>query len=294
MQQNEAIQLHSFLQEDKFLGLHSINKDQAMLSQVRKFFHIVLVERRIPIRAFRLYYNFLDFIGVSKTSIVTKNGFVIEGLSNSFWMYHETWDKDDYGIPGLELFSGATVIDIGANQGFYSLYAASKGARVFAFEPSDISFRILTDNVNNNNIGNLIRCVNAAVTSESGNSRFYEGFDNNGRFLSGSASVIDENRGGSSVTIRWIKTVSLDDIFRDYNIDYCDLLKIDCEGAEYQILGAATSYSFDRIRYIALEFHSGRIQELKDSLNRGGFEVISVVGQVAGLLKAKKKNVDYR
>ena len=45
-------------------------------------------------------------------------------------------------------------------------------------------------------------------------------------------------------------------------LNHPDLVKMDCEGAEYQILAAATGYSFDKIKYMALEFHEGQVDEL--------------------------------
>ncbi len=265
-------------------------KIYAMPSQFQQLLHIIFIERRIPGRVLRPYYRFLDSLGMHKREFVTKNGLEIEALTNSIWMYHETWDKDSYGIAGLELSPGMTVIDIGANHGFYSLYAASRGARVFAFEPSKITFDILVRNVERNNMSNLIKCFNMAVTAESGTTKFYEGFDKNGQLLSNSASVVDENRGGYSVLESRIETISLDDVFRDKGIDSCDLVKMDCEGAEYQILTAATDYSFDKVRYIALEFHEGQVEKLDKLLENGGFEILSSVGAVSGLIKAKHKS----
>jgi FkbM family methyltransferase len=259
------------------------------LSQMQRLFQIVFNERRIPGRILKVYYGFLDAIGVHKIEVVTKNGLVIEGLSNSLWMYHETWDKDDYAIPGLKLQSGTTVVDIGANQGFFSLYAASMGARVLAFEPSKSTFETLKKNVDRNKMGGLVSCFNLAVTGASGTADFYEGFDKKGRFISSSPSVIDDNRGGAVVKSTVAQTISLDDLFRNHEIGVCDLLKMDCEGAEYQILAAATNYSFDRIRNIALEFHHGKVNVIEGQLENAGFEILSSVDAESGLVKAKKR-----
>jgi FkbM family methyltransferase len=264
-------------------------KIYAIPSQLQQAYHIVVYERRIPGRVFRVYHRFLESIGVHKKEIVTKNGLRLEAFTNSIWMYHEVWDKDTYGIAGLKLSSGMTVVDIGANQGFYSLYAASKGVRVLAFEPSKAAFDILSRNVARNNMGNLIKCFNMAVTAERGTAQFYEGFDKNGQLLSNSSSVVSENRGGASVVATSTKTISLDDIFRDNNIESCDLVKMDCEGAEYQILTAATRYSFDRIKYVSLEFHEGQVDRLHNLLENGGFEILSTEGSVSGIIKAKRK-----
>lgn len=264
-------------------------KISAIPSQLQQAFHIVVYERRIPGRVFRVYHRFLEFIGVHRKEIVTKNGLKIQAFTNSIWMYHEVWDKDAYGIAGLNLSSGMTVIDIGANQGFYSLYAASRDVRVLAFEPSKATFSILRENVEKNKLGNLVSCFNVAVTAESGTATFYEGYDKNGQLLSNSSSVVSDNRGGASVVETLTKTITLDDIFLDNDIELCDLVKMDCEGAEYQILAAATGYSFDKIKYMALEFHEGQVDKLHSLLENGGFEILSTEGSVSGIIKAKRK-----
>lgn len=51
---------------------------------------------------------------------------------------------------------GSVLYDIGANVGVYSLYAASKGHRVFAFEPVPASYAVLCRNVAINDLGNLV------------------------------------------------------------------------------------------------------------------------------------------
>ena len=55
------------------------------------------------------------------------------------------------------------------------------------------------------------------------------------------------------------------------NIDIVDLLKIDCEGAEYEILFNALSDSYAKIKLIRMEFHCGQIFELSSFLEGFGF-----------------------
>jgi hypothetical protein len=72
-----------------------------------------------------------------------------------------------------------------------------------------------------------------------------------------------------------IDCVSLADIFTDNSIPYCDLLKLDCEGAELEILKAAPAKTLSRIRRIRLEWHPGYdLEELIRLLADGGFHVV--------------------
>ena len=60
-----------------------------------------------------------------------------------------------------------------------------------------------------------------------------------------------------------IKSITFDDIFANNNISKCKLLKIDCEGAEYEILYNANKENLKNCEYMRAEFH-GKINEIED------------------------------
>src|ERR1035438_5642821 len=60
-----------------------------------------------------------------------QTGVTVTAAVKSYQMFGETWYNHDYDVPGCALRPHDSVIDIGANQGFFSCYAASKGARVY-------------------------------------------------------------------------------------------------------------------------------------------------------------------
>jgi len=67
------------------------------------------------------------------------------------WRY-ETWDtKEPETIAWIDDMSpGAVLYDVGANIGIYTLYAASRGVQVFAFEPALRNYLRLCENINLN------------------------------------------------------------------------------------------------------------------------------------------------
>lgn len=73
--------------------------------------------------------------------------------------------RRDYGfVP-----AGSNVVDIGANIGVFSLYAAHQGAaRVIACEPGHDTSELLKKNIEANSLGDVITLVKEAVTSSAG------------------------------------------------------------------------------------------------------------------------------
>ncbi len=55
-----------------------------------------------------------------------------------------------------------------------------------------------------------------------------------------------------------VSCVTLQDIFNDNHIEKCDFLKMDCEGAEYEILYSCPADILERISRIAMEVHQGK------------------------------------
>jgi FkbM family methyltransferase len=52
-----------------------------------------------------------------------------------------------------------------------------------------------------------------------------------------------------------IKTITLDKIISENNIDYIDLLKIDIEGSEYELLENLSMSTLEKVKQITIEFH---------------------------------------
>ena len=156
---------------------------------------------------------------------------------------------DDYKLRQIEFRPGDVVVDIGANIGIVALYLAKKhpGIRIIAIEPVPTTFRHLQENLGLNGVSN-VTALNCAVTRD-------------GRDLT--MIVNPGHSGGSTGHLRNLKqpghynlTVrsrTLDGIFDEYVPDRCRLLKIDCEGAEYEILSAARCLR--RVDHLGIEIH---------------------------------------
>lgn len=266
-------------------------RNMNLMDQLVRICRIVFVERRLPGTFYQLYFSFLNRLGIRFATVKLKNGLTVKGYTHCFFMFFEVWGKKDYDIPGFTLARNMTVIDVGANQGFFTLYAASKGATVYAFEPCVENFEILNWNISKNGLEGRVKMVNAAVTNKEGKVNLFVGLDAPGKIKSGTVSTYNENRGGQGVETRSAESVTLDSLLRDLHIERCDFLKMDCEGAEYEILSNTSQASFKKIARVSIECHENRMQEAVTTLKNAGFEIVYEGQAEAGILKATNTSI---
>jgi FkbM family methyltransferase len=263
---------------------------RALTTGVSRLCKVMFVEHRLPIRCYKLYFGLVSKLGIRFLTIRSANGLTVRGYTNSLFMFYETWSKKDYDIPGFTLAGGMTVVDIGANQGYFSLYAASKGATVYAFEPCTENFEILKWNVENNGFGDQVKMFNAAVTGRRGQVPLFVLEDAAGEIVSEAVFTSNPNT-GERVQTRSTESVTLDSAITDLHIFKCDLLKVDCEGAEYEILRSTSQDSFRKIARIAMECHENRMEEAAAILRNAGFETVCEGSGWLGILKATNTQV---
>lgn len=170
--------------------------------------------------------------------------------------------EDCYGLADISLSPGDVVLDIGANVGVFSAYLAAlyPGVRILAFEPVPETFAVLRRNLDRNGI----RSVEAHNLGVNGDGRALE-LRCNPRNSGGATALgaLDPTGGEHLVTC---PCITLDEIFRRNAIDRCRLLKIDCEGGEYEILQTTTM--LNRVEYLRGEFHiSAALREAGESMS---------------------------
>ena len=175
----------------------------------------------------------------------------------------EVWKNKVYNQ--LEIEKGNCVVDIGAHIGSFSIFAAQKSlpGKVFAYEASQENFNLLSENTHLNQIKN-IHPYNLAVSSKSGQINFY--------IHSNKALNFIFPYGGQLQTVN---SISLSDIFNQNHLDSIDVLKIDTEGAEYDILISTPTKFLKKIKNIILEYHeidtTHNSTQLKKFLEKHGF-----------------------
>ncbi len=166
--------------------------------------------------------------------------------------FDEIWIERRYSPGGLGIAPGATVVDVGANVGVFALWAVKCGAgRVIAVEPSPRMCEYLSRNVSSNHI-QKITVVQAACGGQAGEAVLYSRGDEVLNSL-----YCRDSLGSQFRPLCRTPVLTLEDIFCRHGIETCHLLKLDCEGAEYDILLNAREETLQKIQAIAMEYHLG-------------------------------------
>ena len=172
---------------------------------------------------------------------------------------------DDYNFDSIDFKDGDVVIDIGGNIGTVSIYLAKKYPflKIYAFEPVKQNYENFLKNIELNNINkDIIKVFNLAITKDRRDVILTSPFYN-----SGASNIYDNYSNGIVLNNDIsIKSITFDDIFANNNISKCKLLKIDCEGAEYEILYSANVENLKNCEYMRAEFH-GKKYKQKDLYN---------------------------
>ena len=132
---------------------------------------------------------------------------------------------------------GNTVIDIGANVGYYTLLAGrcvGDTGKVISFEPSTHIYKQLLNNIALNSNMN-IEAKQYAISDSVGLVDFYYAGDN----IQGNSSIMASHGGKKMETV---KTISFDEIAEMLPLGEINLIKIDVEGAEALVLKTLEKY----------------------------------------------------
>lgn len=159
-------------------------------------------------------------------------------------MYREVIEANQYHLTA-EKVKDRIVIDIGANIGAFSLYAASLGAKkVISVEPISASYNTFLKNIHRLGLTNIT--TYKKIVAEKGN-----------QFLPVS---LNSNAGANSMynvsdNYEVVETITFSEIM-DQVAGHDILLKLDCEGGEYDVILTASQHDFVRINEIMMEIHT--------------------------------------
>lgn len=178
-----------------------------------------------------------------------------------------------------------TVLDIGANFGWFSTIFAQKvngQGKVIAFEPVPSTYQKLMENLELNSLDNMVDTHNIALGDKNGKISMHL-FSDKGHGFSSISSL-----GENEFDIVESDIVKLDDFIKTNQLTHVDFIKCDVEGAELSVLqGAAELLGSEESPIILIElndetsnacgFSSQDIWQFLSSLGYDGF--YSIVSQ---------------
>lgn len=223
----------------------------------------LLFEKRFPQRYIS---NKLLFKIVYGLNLVYPENKCVEGIIS------EIFGNNCYCPNGFEIKNKDTIIDIGANVGVFSLYASKKAqlGKIYSFEPFKENYEFLIKNLKLNKLKNIFP-FNLGVSPKNKKEVLYISDTNCG--------ACNNFKGKGEKIV--INCISLKDIFDLNNIQRCNFMKIDCEGAEYDILFNTPQNYLDRIDKISMEYHNLDKKRNKKTLlkflEKIGFKIKGVV-----------------
>ena len=225
-------------------------------------------------------YNKIDYNGYIK-SIIPKLD--VNGKKDIHYILNEIFYEKIYNNDFVCVAENDIVFDIGFNYGFFTLDALTyKPKKVIGFEPNPKLVKLF----NELDIDS-VELHQVAVSDKVGSTIFYE---NN---FSGKSSIHSYINSDTSSNSYQVNICSFNDMAEQY--DVIDYLKVDCEGAEYEIFESIPKeFLTNRIRKIALEFHHNindiKVIKLIDKIKECGFETKLDYkdGDSTGMLYARK------
>jgi FkbM family methyltransferase len=176
------------------------------------------------------------------------------------------------------------VVDVGGNIGAFPLWLAESypDVRGMCYEPDPDAFPFLKRNLALNGI-RAVEPRRAAVSDRSGTSVLFRELPGSG--VSSLHADVEERQYRDSVAT---DVVGFDELIDEID-DEISLMKLDCEGSEYEIVQRSRPDSWRRVRRVVVEYHPvhGRsASELASRFGELGFQIVKrdVLGPAAGIL----------
>ena len=194
----------------------------------------------------------------------------------------EIWGLQEYTRNGFYTpRDGDVVLDVGANIGLFSIWIARRAplARVFAFEPMPENSAALLRNLKG--WAHRIELREVAIGAATG----VGVMENGGERTLDHRLATNTGQAGATVPV-----MTLDDAVGLADKAMIDLLKIDIEGAEADVLAAASPSALRRVRRIAIEYHDhirpGTLRDVQKLL-APNHRITDVSGTSYGILHAE-------
>ena len=218
--------------------------------------------------------------GKSTVSVLKRNGIIIQySTPNDMtrWRVQSFEQKEPSTVAWLDaMFPGSILLDVGANVGMYSLYAAvSKQMKVYAFEPESQNFALLNTNIALNQAQNRVIAYPLAISDETKADKLYlSDFTIGGSCHSFGEEVGFDLKPRESQFAQGCFSITIDQLVATNTIPVPNYIKIDVDGFEHKVLhGAEATLQNPEVKSIIVELNTNlpQHQALIEQLNEWGF-----------------------
>ena len=169
--------------------------------------------------------------------------------TSSFWSFYECWIRREY----KNIEPGDCCVDVGANLGFFTLYALRQGAaKCYSLEPIPSTYEYLVQNTK----GLQVVTINEGVGLSDEHKEFVCGdVTSMSRSSEHNSKGADASWGRESRKEK-VRVKPFQQILNENGIGFIDYLKIDCEGGEVELFATIDpEFLRTRIRKISGEIH---------------------------------------
>ena len=177
----------------------------------------------------------------------------------TLWRVETFWDKEPDTLRWINTFKPDDLfIDIGANIGLYSLYAAcSRGVEVIAFEPESLNYALLNKNIFLNRIGQKIKAYALALSNEMAFNAIHLSLFIEGGSCHNFKEKLDfKHEPLSPEFSQGCLSMTLDYLIEQRLIPVPQHIKIDVDGIEHKILeGAKQTLKNSAVQSVLVELN---------------------------------------
>jgi FkbM family methyltransferase len=167
------------------------------------------------------------------------------------------------------LAEGDTVVDVGANAGFFTILMAhlvGASGKIISFEPGANTVNRLKNNIKINNLANITLIERPVSNCEEEVTFHLNSDDSGGNALWDPAAFPGNTKSQAAELSQTMTSATLDNVFQKNELPRPKLIKIDTEGAEQKVLeGARRLISGSAIPFIIAELHDFGLEKMGNS-----------------------------
>ena len=197
--------------------------------------------------------------------------------SGTKWRADTIYSKEPCTLQWIATFNRDDVlVDVGANVGMYTIWAAAtKGVKVFAFEPEAQNYALLNRNILFNRLQDRVKAYCMGLSDKAGLTELYMADVTAGGSCHAVGEAIDYKYEPLPVAFKQgCVAARLDDLVADGLIPTPNHIKIDVDGIEPKVVaGARTTLNNKTVRSVLIELNLNLIdhRDLVRELNGMGF-----------------------